>query len=82
MRLKTSYDLVSDSISIKEEGCQILSSRESDDDCNLLLQYDRKGRVVGIQLLEASNVKDYPHWVDEYPIRAVYKDAIREMLNL
>lgn len=82
MVLKASYDQAHDVLYLKEEGCQIMTSKECDTDCNLILNHNRLGRVVGVQILCASELKDAPHWVEGYPLTRKFKDAICDTLNL
>jgi len=82
MGLKSTYDRANDVLYVKQEGCQIINSKESPDDSMLILNYDRTGKTVGIQLLFAGELVDAPHYVDDYPLTDEFKAAIRHALNL
>ena len=82
MVLKTSYDRANDVIYIKKEGCHIANSKECADDSMLILNYDLSGKIVGIQLMYASELKEAPHYVDDYPLTHDFKVAILQTLDL
>lgn len=82
MGLKARYNRVGDELIVKQEGCQIINSKESEDDCNLILNYDREGKTVGIQLMNASDLEFNPEYVDDYPLPDDYKNVIRQALQL
>jgi len=80
--LKARYNRVGDELIVKQEGCQIINSKESEGDCNLILNYDRAGKTVGIHLLNASDLEFNPEYVDDYPLPESYKTVIRQALQL
>ena len=82
MALKVKYDRVQDVLYVKEEGLQILDSEECADDCNLILNKDRAGKIVGIQLLYASDLLNNPTLIEDYPLSLAFKDAIQQALGL
>lgn len=60
---------------VREQGARFAHSAEFDSDDFLILNHDREGRVVGIQVISASDFAS--EWVG-HPVRDLIPPPIRE----
>lgn len=58
---KTRYDLESDCLTVKKKDSKIKQSASLG---NMTLDFDNKGRVAGIQLLNASKIMKFPENIE------------------
>ncbi len=71
-------DSNADVLYLRLEGARIEHSREAPSDDSLILNMDREGQIVGVQVLYASNLAE--HW-HEHPDKGMLPAALCSALD-
>lgn len=77
--VKLSFDDEVDVLYARLEGSEIVDSRESDSDFELVLNFDKSGKIVGIQLIGARVIPDSV-WAT-HPARALLPPEILNVVD-